>query len=219
MASSQYAIYDRPKQEWTINVISKQVSKSNPQNTMVFTNSIEKIVNETNVGQIHFIVDAENRKVSPIVSIHKKLLLNNNNMILNSEFLQFIKAKENEYNQKKNWFSYGEFFIMKTKAQWIKKVIVNKEDQQEEMNTDQFDKYFRENFYHSGLDLDNPFDLSFDQMKQNMNNNINGKDKPRLSINLKNTNKNNNNNSNNRNNSKFIGNCINHDFGNMNTNI
>ena len=106
-------------------------------------------------------------------------------MILNSDFLQFIKTKENEYNQKKIWFSYGEFFIMKTKAQWIKKIIVKKEDQQEEMNTDQFDKYFRENFQHSGLDLDNPFDLSFDEMKQNMNNNINGKDKPRLSINLK----------------------------------
>ena len=98
MASSQYAIYDRPKQEWTINIISKQVSKNNSQDTMVFTNSIDKIVNETNVGQIHFLVDSESRKVSPIVSIHKKLLLNNDKSILNSEFLQFIKTNENDFN-------------------------------------------------------------------------------------------------------------------------
>ena len=131
MASSQYAIYDRPKQEWTINIIGKQVSKNNPQDTMVFTDSIENIVNDTNIGQIHFIVNKASRKIAPIVSIHKKLLLNNGKLILNSEFLQHIETHKEDYYHKNNWFSFEEFFIIKNKLRWIKKIIIKIDGNQE----------------------------------------------------------------------------------------
>ena len=77
MASSQYAIYDRPRQEWTIETISKQVHKNNEQDTIIFTDKINNLADSKYIGNIHFLINNENRKIAPIASIHKKLLLNN----------------------------------------------------------------------------------------------------------------------------------------------
>ena len=95
MASSSYAIYDRPKQEWTIEIIGKQVHKNNEQDTIIFTDKIQNLIDSKHIGRIHFLINEENRKIAPIASIHKKLLLNNGESIynLNSKNIQNQKIQ------------------------------------------------------------------------------------------------------------------------------
>ena len=112
MASSSYAIYDRPKQELTIEIIGKQVHKSNEQNTVIFTDKIQNLCDSKHIGKIHFLIDVENRKIAPIASIHKKLLLNNGESILQSEFKQYTESNNSNFKSKMNWFCFDEFWTM-----------------------------------------------------------------------------------------------------------
>ena len=123
MAGSQYAIYDRPKQVWTIEIISKQVHKHHEQDTIVFTDNIQNLIDSKYIGKIHFLINNESRKVAPIASIHKNLMLNNGNSILQSEFLDFTKSQIPNYKSETNWFCFDEFWTMIPKMYWIQKVI------------------------------------------------------------------------------------------------
>ena len=76
MANSVFKIYDKGKQEWTIETISKQVANNKEQNTIVFTNNIQNIIATTNGGLIHFLIDTNTRKIAPIINLNKKLMMN-----------------------------------------------------------------------------------------------------------------------------------------------
>ena len=144
MASSSYAIYDRPKQDWTIEIIGKQVHKNNEQDTAVFTDNIKNFCDSKHIGKLHFLMDEENRKIAPIASIHKKLLLNNGESILQSEFKDYVESQNSNFKSKMNWFCFDEFRTMYPKMYWIKKMIMILEESEKMVNKDEFKVKFNE---------------------------------------------------------------------------
>ena len=187
MEISTNAIYDRAKENWTQDIISKQLAKNNNQTTITFTDNINFINENATSGQIHFVIATGLKSMAPIVCIHKKLLLNNGNNILISEFIQFTENKQKDFTDKANWFNFNEFEIIIDQMNWIKNVRINQGTKGVmNMSIDDFKKFTNTTFK-------TKFKI------KNIENNNNGND---------NNNNNNNNNKNNekdKQNSKFKG--------------
>ena len=56
MEISTNAIYDRAKENWIKDIISKQLTKNNTQSTITFTDNINYISENATSGQIHFVI-------------------------------------------------------------------------------------------------------------------------------------------------------------------
>ena len=191
MASSSYAIYDRPKQEWTIEIIGKQVHRNNEQDTTIFTNQIQNLIDSKHIGKIHFLINEQNRQIAPIASLHKKLLLNNGESILQSEFTEYTESKDSNFNSKMNWFCFDEFWTLYPKMYWIKNTIMLIDEKEQTLNNDEFKIKFNELYYASLEELSRALSDNNDQ-QGNSDNNNNNSNKPRLSINIHNPNNNTN---------------------------
>ena len=54
---------DRDKQAWTIEIIAKQVSKNNPQDSIIFTDNIKNIGDSSHLAKIHFLINTKDKKI------------------------------------------------------------------------------------------------------------------------------------------------------------
>ena len=136
--------------------------------------------------------------------------------ILQSEFKDYVESQNSNFKSKMNWFSFDEFWTMYPKMYWIKKIIMILDESENEVNKDEFKAKFNELYYVNLAELSLEL-FGANEHQDDSNNNNNSNNKPRLSIDIHNPNKNtnNSNNSNVKKTSKFIGNGINHNFGNM----
>ena len=125
MESTQNVIFDRAKNGWTKDTISKQQSKQSPQSTITVSDNIDFVAENAISGQIHFVVATGIKSITPIHSIHKKLLLNNGSSVLASEFINFTDKNKKDFTSEVNWFKYDEFEDMLNQMEWISNVRIN----------------------------------------------------------------------------------------------
>ena len=125
MESTQNVIFDRAKNRWTKDTILKQQSKQSPQSTITFSDNIDFVAENAISGQPHFVVATGIESITPIHSIHKKLLLNNGANILASEFINFTDKNKKIFTSEANWFKYDEFEDMLNQMEWISQVRIN----------------------------------------------------------------------------------------------
>ena len=98
MESSQNIIFDRAKNDWTPDTITKQTAKQSTQTTITFSDNIDFICENAISGQIHFVIASGLKSITPIHCIHKKFHLNNGTSVLASEFLNFIDNNKKTFD-------------------------------------------------------------------------------------------------------------------------
>ena len=175
MENSTNAVFDRAKRLWSTEVLNKQQSKHNPQSSFTFTNNIDYIANNAQIGQIHFVISSTTLEVMPTLSIHKKILMNNGKSILTSEFINYTTTNQREFTSKTNWFSYDDFVNMVDKMDWIKYVNCNEgKKNNTTMNILDFKKFmnntFKMKFKIENNNTDEKQNQSQDRNNENNNN-------------------------------------------------
>ena len=221
MENSTNMIYDRAKNTWSPDTLARQTAKQNTQTTITFSDNIEFICQNAISGQMNFVISIGTNSIIPILTIHKKLLLNNGTNVLISEFLNFIDNNQKNFTDEVNWFKYDEFEDLLNQMHWITLTRCNQGKAGSiKMNINDFKKFLNKTF-NMKFNLDNGKTQDKDEKSNDKNNNNsdNKKQDKNQNENKENENNNQNNKNNNKNNSKskFYG-QHNHNFGNMNNN-